>query len=1083
MLRTYNKSIKILAYLKLPLLALAFIVFLVPQVGEAKSVTWTTNSIPILDYCWTNGGNLTSCPNDPGIGAYVQGLRPSSASVTFSATLKNTNTNAVINDGDSVPVGTQITVMPTPHVSNDISWFGTGFSSDSPNGEWGGKYWDFLTGTEYAPSLTCNAKDYVGIYDAGTTFQGQEMTYVIYAPFAFVNPASQVITTSSNLSCGAPQADDSEVCQVTAAGAAFATVKYADSSNTNITSYGRFFYRYKPTFGANFGVCIANNIPMAQPNGQINAAGAALTDPYSVLIPPQTITFNLTATAAAINGTCNNAVNNSCSAGTLSDTADSGTQYLWQCVGSGGGGTDSCALNKPINGSCSGSANTCNTGTVSNQTQNATTYFWSCNGQYGGTTNNSCSAAIPASPVNGSCGSSVNTCTQGTLSDIGDTSTQYQWICNGQNGGSPSGTCTAPIPVVNGSCNNTVNNGCSSGTLNNTADTATLYQWQCVGSGGGASPSCSMPIPVVNSAPNTPTITGAASGVTNTAYPYTISATDPNSDPVRYGITDSACTVVTQWLPGAGTVPSGTSQTYTKTWLSANAYTIYVLAEDSQGARSACASKTVTISAAPVTTATLTINGSAGPISVPKNTSVNLAWSSANAPSCTKWGGSWGSGETIGVSGADTTVVTATADYMVSCGGVQSVVHVDVVNQTPNPPTITYVSGTKQTNQAITFNVQGSDPDNDNVFYEIDWDNNGTVDATTMTVPSNTAQPATHSWTSAGTQTFQARTVDLSGARSAWTQHSETITASPPTATLKYSINGGAYTVGDVTVDPGDSISLQWSSTDTTSCSATQGSGFAASGTTGTDPVNTPAPNTSDSFKVTCTGPGGSATAMVNVTTRQKPNLNQPNMTISNLGSFDAVTAKYSSVDVYFSTANDGGSVTKSAAQYLVEPTGYAALSGSIPSGLNPGPAGFNKTVTVPGPIGFGNFTVKVSVDTPIASGGSVSETNESDNINTATLTIPPPDPGLSLTVDKQRVRSGETTTIRYTIANPYTGISCVTYGPNLPATAAALPSGSRNTAAITSASLYTLECTEATTNTKFKKTTTVELEGKIEEI
>ena len=50
------------------------------------------------------------------------------------------------------------------------------------------------------------------------------------------------------------------------------------------------------------------------------------------------------------------------------------------------------------------------------------------------------------SRVNGACGSSRNTCARGTPNDgaIADTSTQYRWRCDGSNGGTNSGTCSAP---------------------------------------------------------------------------------------------------------------------------------------------------------------------------------------------------------------------------------------------------------------------------------------------------------------------------------------------------------------------------------------------------------------------------------------------------------------------------------------------------------------------------------------------------------------------------------------------------------------------------------------------------------------
>ena len=46
------------------------------------------------------------------------------------------------------------------------------------------------------------------------------------------------------------------------------------------------------------------------------------------------------------NGSCG-ATTNSCSAGSLSDTADTSTQYRWSCTGSNGGTTASCSKPKP----------------------------------------------------------------------------------------------------------------------------------------------------------------------------------------------------------------------------------------------------------------------------------------------------------------------------------------------------------------------------------------------------------------------------------------------------------------------------------------------------------------------------------------------------------------------------------------------------------------------------------------------------------------------------------------------------------------------------------------------------------------
>jgi hypothetical protein len=318
----------------------------------------------------------------------------------------------------------------------------------------------------------------------------------------------------------------------------------------------------------------------------------------------------------------------------------------------------------------------------------------------------------------------------------------------------------------------------------------------------------------------------------------------------------------------------------------------------------------------------------------------------------------------------------------------------------------------------------------------------------------------------------------------AWVSSSVSVSVQPPApvATLEASVNGGAYSTSDQTVDPTDTVRLRWSNTDNgASCAASSnpsGLGFSASGASGFDDVTTPTPGTSADYTVTCTNVTGGGSDTLKVTTRQKPNFNKPNISIGNPGNFDPVTGKYGYVDVIFATQNNGGSDTKADAPYQVDLTGLTSLTGIIPSGLTNVVAGFNKTVRFNGPITFGATTVGVSLDTTNA----VPESDETDNNNTAVLTIPPPDPGLTITADRGRVRNSETTTIRWNIGTSYAGLVCQVTGPSLNLTNAPA-SGSRTTQPITAKSEYTYTCTETTTGTVFKKTTVVETEGKLEEV
>jgi len=100
----------------------------------------------------------------------------------------------------------------------------------------------------------------------------------------------------------------------------------------------------------------------------------------------------------------------------------------------------SATVPTPVNGSCSTSLNTCSNGTFLDTTDSTTNYLWNCLGSDGGSTAN-CSLIIPVTPptdapVNGSCSTSLNICAAGTFADVADTAESYLWSCSGLNGGS-----------------------------------------------------------------------------------------------------------------------------------------------------------------------------------------------------------------------------------------------------------------------------------------------------------------------------------------------------------------------------------------------------------------------------------------------------------------------------------------------------------------------------------------------------------------------------------------------------------------------------------------------------------------------
>lgn len=104
----------------------------------------------------------------------------------------------------------------------------------------------------------------------------------------------------------------------------------------------------------------------------------------------------------------------------------------------------------------------------------------------------------------------------------------------------------------------------------------------------------------IDSAPSVPTVTGPMTGVTNADDTFTISATDSQSDQVRYGIdwSEPADGTADEWLPvGNAYVDSDTGVTATHRWTTAGTHTFKVLAQDAPGLNSTWKTYTITITA------------------------------------------------------------------------------------------------------------------------------------------------------------------------------------------------------------------------------------------------------------------------------------------------------------------------------------------------------------------------------------------------------------------------------------------------------------------------------------------------------
>ncbi len=98
-----------------------------------------------------------------------------------------------------------------------------------------------------------------------------------------------------------------------------------------------------------------------------------------------------------------------------------------------------------------------------------------------------------------------------------------------------------------------------------------------------------------NHPPETPVISGPTAGRTDKQYAFSVKASDPDGDDIRYGFDWNSDNVVDQWMPATGTVASGTAQSASHMWISDGIKTFQVLAQDSNNQNSPFASHSITL--------------------------------------------------------------------------------------------------------------------------------------------------------------------------------------------------------------------------------------------------------------------------------------------------------------------------------------------------------------------------------------------------------------------------------------------------------------------------------------------------------
>lgn len=207
------------------------------------------------------------------------------------------------------------------------------------------------------------------------------------------------------------------------------------------------------------------------------------------------------------------------------------------------------------------------------------------------------------------------------------------------------------------------------------------------------------------------------------------------------------------------------------------------------------------------------------------------------------------------------------------------------------------------------------------------------------------------------------------------------------------------------------------------------------------------------------------------------PNLTQPTISYTPSAGFDLTTGNYNQVSVSFTTSNNGDAAAGSSNyrfQFDSGNNGYETTNSASLGTLN-----ISQNVTrnenvlnVP----FGPTSIRILVD----SSSAVAESNEGDNERTLTFTLPPPDPGLTISVDRIQVRAGESVTLTWSSVASYP-MNCIVFGPGVNISPSPR-NGTQLTQGINAKSEFTYSCTEPITGTTFSDSVTVETTGTIEE-
>lgn len=329
--------------------------------------------------------------------------------------------------------------------------------------------------------------------------------------------------------------------------------------------------------------------------------------------------------------------------------------------------------------------------------------------------------------------------------------------------------------------------------------------------------------------------------------------------------------------------------------------------------------------------------------------------------------------------------------------------------------------------------------------------------------------------------------------------------APAPTVTLRHKTSDESqWSASDGrNIEAGEDIEFRWVSENAQECTSPDFTTNAAWRGVATE-VTEPAVGTSDTYTITCTGPGGTGSDSVTITTvdttdpvppgptgggSSLPDLEPTSVraTEDTFWTKDAANREWDDVELQLVFGNYGDASLSGPVSYRFDidygndgTFEVTDLTSDWTGTLDVDETTSILTAEVDGVVP-GTHLVRVRID---EDPDRISESNENDNVTERTIDVDPPEPILSLTPDRDVVREGQTAELDFDVPVNY-ALDCELNGGGLTYTFStpSETSGTQTTDPLANTTEFTLTCNDPAYTETYETTATVEVVPALEEI